>query len=66
MHVEKLPKSVCDKIERVQRDFLWGEGEGSRKAHLLNWNGICRPKDRGGLGFRHVEEMNRACGAKRE
>lgn len=35
MHVEKLPKSVCDKIERVQRDFLWGEGEGSRMQEQL-------------------------------
>ncbi|CAN1782186.1 Putative ribonuclease H protein At1g65750, partial [Linum perenne] len=30
------------------------------KVHLLAWDRICRPKDKGGLGLRKARELNQA------
>ena len=32
----RLPKSVKCKIEKIQRDFLWGGGSLANKIHLVN------------------------------
>ncbi|RVX12865.1 LINE-1 retrotransposable element ORF2 protein [Vitis vinifera] len=54
----KIPSSVATKIERMQRDFLWsGIGEGKRD-HLVNWDIVCKPKSRGGLGFGKISIRN--------
>ncbi|WJZ98266.1 hypothetical protein VitviT2T_016805 [Vitis vinifera] len=42
----------------MQRDFLWsGVGEGKRD-HLVNWDVVCKPKSRGGLGFGKISIRN--------
>ena len=33
MSVFKLPKKLCMKLERVIRDFWWGQQDGKRKMH---------------------------------
>ncbi|RVW27498.1 LINE-1 retrotransposable element ORF2 protein [Vitis vinifera] len=54
----KIPASVVAKIERMQREFLWsGVGEGKRD-HLVNWDVVCKPKSRGGLGFGKISMRN--------
>ncbi|RVW55296.1 putative ribonuclease H protein [Vitis vinifera] len=54
----KIPASVAAKIERMQREFLWsGIGEGKRD-HLVNWDVVCKPKSRGGLGFGKISMRN--------
>ncbi|RVW87835.1 putative ribonuclease H protein [Vitis vinifera] len=54
----KIPASVAAKIERMQREFLWsGVGEGKRD-HLVNWDVVCKPKSRGGLGFGKISMRN--------
>ncbi|RVW71380.1 putative ribonuclease H protein [Vitis vinifera] len=56
----KLPALVAAKIERLQRDFLWsGIGEG-KKDHLVRWDVVCNPKERGGLGFGNISLRNLA------
>ena len=32
----RLPKGVKSKLEKIQRDFLWGGGSETRKIHLVN------------------------------
>ena len=55
-----IPKSVALRIDKIQRDFLWGGmGEG-KKFHLVNWNQVCQPLSSGGLGFRNLRVFNRA------
>jgi hypothetical protein len=52
--------SVALRIDKIQRDFLWGGmGEG-KKFHLVNWSQICQPLKSGGLGFRNLILFNRA------
>ena len=33
----RMPKIVCARLEKIQRDFLWGGGNLDRKPHLVNW-----------------------------
>ena len=51
-----IPTHVANKIERVQRDFLWGDS----KTHLVGWDKVCAPLENGGLGVRKLTTFNRA------
>ena len=56
----RMPKSVCARLEKIQRDFLWGGGNLDRKPHLVNWKTVCLEKSRVGLGVRGLSVMNQA------
>ena len=56
----RMPKRVCARLEKIQRDFLWGGGNLDRKPHLVNWKTVCLAKSRGGLGVRGLSVMNQA------
>ena len=56
----RMPKSMCSKLEKIQRDFLWGGGNLERKPHLVNWKTVCSEKKRGGLGLRSLSKLNQA------
>jgi hypothetical protein len=55
-----VPMSVANRIEKVQRDFLWGGMGGEPKMHLVNWNQVCHPIQEGSLGIRVVHKFNQA------
>ncbi|RVX19454.1 LINE-1 reverse transcriptase-like [Vitis vinifera] len=55
-----VPKSVAKRLDKVQRDFLWGGGSAERKAHLIKWEAICEDKSKGGLGLRKLVLLNKA------
>lgn len=54
----KAPKKVIKKIISLQRIFLWGGSEESRKIPWVAWDKVCREKTMGGLGVRRIEEFN--------
>ena len=56
----RMPKIVWARLEKIQRDFLWGGGNLECKPHLVNWNTVCQEKSRGGLGVRGLSLMNQA------
>jgi hypothetical protein len=46
-----VPSSVAHRIEKLQRDFLWGSIGDEFKYHFVNWCTICAPIQHGGLGI---------------
>ncbi|RVW76360.1 putative ribonuclease H protein [Vitis vinifera] len=48
------------RLEKIQRDFLWGGGTLAHKPHLVRWNLVCLEKRKGGLGVRNLSLMNNA------
>ncbi|RVX06497.1 putative ribonuclease H protein [Vitis vinifera] len=51
---------VARRLEKVQRDFLWGGGNRKGKIHLVKWEVVCKDKDKGGLGLRKLAMLNKA------
>ena len=47
---------MANKIEKLQRDFLWGDS----KTHLLSWDKVRLPIANGGLGIRKLTTFNKA------
>ena len=60
MSLLRIPRVVSLRLEKIQRDFLWGGGALERKSHLVNWDTVCLDKSKGGLGVRRLSILNRA------
>ena len=45
-----IPVSVAWRIEKLQRDFLWGGLGDEFKYHLVKWKIVCAPVKSGGFG----------------
>ena len=60
MSLFRLPRKVKIRLEKIQRDFLWGGGNLERKIHLVNWNIVCLSKEKEGLGIRSLSNFNKA------
>lgn len=54
----KVSDQVCNEMDTIIRAFWWGYGQGEKKLHLLNWEKICQPKRKGGLGIKNFGPMN--------
>lgn len=60
-----IPKGVRDSLDRLRRSFFWGEvghkyAQDKKKLQLINWERICMPKNKGGLGVGNLKERNQA------
>ena len=55
-----MPRQVRLRLEKIQRDFLWGGEALVQKPHPCRWKTICLEKRKGGLGVRNLSLMNLA------
>ena len=55
-----IPQTMAARIERIQRNFLWGALEDVFKYPLVAWDKVCLPVECGGLGIRRVGLFNKA------
>ena len=60
MSLFRIPKGVKSRLEKIQRDFLWGGGNLDRKIHLVKWGTICTNKKGGGLGIQSLEILKKS------
>ncbi|KAL7252308.1 hypothetical protein ACSBR1_014034 [Camellia fascicularis] len=64
MQTLALPGSICNDIDKLNRNFLWGDTETSKRVHLVKWMNVCQSKKMGGLGLRMAKTQNLALLAK--
>lgn len=64
MQAFALPVGSCKAIDRLCREFLWGDTDDKKRVHLVNWNDVCKTKNSGGLGLRKAADFNQALRAK--
>ncbi|KAJ9707979.1 hypothetical protein PVL29_000172 [Vitis rotundifolia] len=60
LSIVRIPKAIAKRLEKLQRDFLWGGAISEGKAHLISWEVVCSQKEKGGLGIRKIDLLNKA------
>ena len=60
----KIPAKVCNSVDKLCRDFLWGFTLEKRKTHLVSWKKVTMHKNLGGLGIFNLRDRNKALLAK--
>ena len=55
-----IPVEVANRIEQLQRNFLWSGMRDVKKTHLVNWATVCTPLHSGGLAIRSLRTFNKA------
>lgn len=64
MQTVALPTPIINQIDKINRNFLWGDTSNKKRIHLINWDTVCCPKHCGGLGIRKAGATNLALLAK--
>ncbi|KAI5435237.1 hypothetical protein KIW84_021885 [Lathyrus oleraceus] len=50
-----------ERLKKIQIDFIWVHSSDTEKIRTIRWHDICKPKNSGGLGLRHLSRMNGGC-----
>ena len=55
-----IPVAVADRLEHIQRNFLWSSSEECFKYPLVAWEKVCLLIVLGGLGIRKLVHFKKA------
>lgn len=64
MQTTAIPKTVLKHLDLISRRFLWGETDGNRHHHSVEWDKIFQPKHQGGLSLPNLFMSNQCLLAK--
>ena len=65
MQCTLLPTKVHKEIDKLNRNFLWGDTTSNKKMHLKKWSIVTLPKAVGGLSIKRSLPCNKALLDKR-
>eukprot|EP00253_Pinus_taeda_P022541 PITA_22541 len=58
------PLGICARIREIIRNFIWRGADQKKKWALASWCQLTERKEKGGLGLRDPETLNKVLGAK--
>lgn len=58
MQYTMIPTKVLNNTDKIQKNFIWGTNDTTKKLHLLSWSTLTRDKKDGGLGIRFAKSKN--------
>jgi hypothetical protein len=56
-----LPSSICNELDRLNRNFLWGSSNERKKMHLVGWEKVCKPREKEALVFMLLSLGTKPC-----
>ena len=60
MQFSYLLGRVLDGLDKINRNFLWGSTDTTKKIHWVGWEKVIKPKEEGGLGLQFAKGRNLA------
>lgn len=60
MNTHKIPEITLQKINSLNKKFLWNASNNTKRKSYISWDTVRRPKIYGGLGFRNINLVNKA------
>eukprot|EP00253_Pinus_taeda_P013029 PITA_13029 len=64
LSIMAAPIGICTKIREIIRNFIWRGVDQKKKWALVSWGQLTERKEKGGLGLRDPETLNKVLGAK--
>eukprot|EP00253_Pinus_taeda_P014726 PITA_14726 len=64
LSIMTAPIGICAKIREIIRNFIWRGVDQKKKWALVSWGQLTERKEKGGLGLRDPETLNKVLGAK--
>ncbi|XP_026458419.1 uncharacterized protein LOC113358923 [Papaver somniferum] len=59
-----LPMKTLNQLTRIIQNFWWGHDKEVKKMYFINWDQFELEKEKGDLGIRSLQELNKATIAK--
>lgn len=62
--LHKAPQRIIKELEGLRRDFFWVGNQAEKRIPWVKWEKVLIDKDKGGLGIRSLETLNKVLLAK--
>eukprot|EP00253_Pinus_taeda_P017716 PITA_17716 len=64
LSIMAAPLGICTRIREIIRDFIWRGADQKKKWALVSWSQLTERKEKGGLGLRDPEILNKIRGGE--